>query len=518
MPQDSSASNLMYILSRAGYTLHRVSSQVAGTLCFKERYIKTRDGRIRYRCRAFAAVAAISILSSIVPRVMSMNSVYFGSQTAMASVASTAGTASHGLDVAALSFSAQGQRDATSFSVQGKSGAFDTAMVVRPAKPPKLVATDRQIDIQSGDTLVGSLQNAGVDAQLAFDIVKAVSSQYDPRLIRPGQDIRVKLVPEKGRLQFASMELVSDPIRTVVVKRSKKGDLETSVAEKEILPQMFAVKADVKNSLYGSAAKSGVPEPIIAQAIKVLSWSVDFQRDIKSGDTFELLYDVYMTDDGQYVRSGEPYYVKLIQAKKEVAFYRFEQDNGTTDYFRADGHSAKKGLLTTPIDGARVSSGFGMRRHPVLGYSKMHKGMDFAAPTGTPIYAAGDGEVQRAGRFSSYGNYVRVNHNSKLATAYAHMSRIAKGIKPGTHVKQGEVIGYVGTTGRSTGPHLHYEVLVNNSQVSPTSVKVPTGKVLAGAELKRFKNEVGDYEKQFKKLVNGLKFASRDTDTETVYR
>ena len=170
--------------------------------------------------------------------------------------------------------------------------------------------------------------------------------------------------------------------------------------------------------------------------------------------------------------------------------------------------------MKTPVDGARISSGFGMRRHPVLGYNKMHKGMDFAAPTGTPIYAAGDGIVEHAGRKGSYGNYIRIRHNSKLKTAYAHLHKIKPTVKVGSRVRQGDVIATVGTTGRSTGPHLHYEVLLNSKQVDPRSVNLPTGEQLAGAELKRFKALAGSVHKQYVSLVDGLKFAKAPDNAE----
>ena len=188
-------------------------------------------------------------------------------------------------------------------------------------------------------------------------------------------------------------------------------------------------------------------------------------------------------------------------------------ENGRVDYFGADGTSTRKTLMKTPIDGARISSGFGMRRHPVLGYTKMHKGMDFAASVGTPIYAAGDGKVEYAGRFSSYGNYVRISHNSKLKTAYAHMLRLA--VKVGARVKQGQIIGYVGTTGRSTGPHLHYEVMVNSKQVNPNSVDLPTGEQLVGKDLRRFKSFVNTVKQQYVSLSHGQKFAANTVGHET---
>jgi murein DD-endopeptidase MepM/ murein hydrolase activator NlpD len=194
-------------------------------------------------------------------------------------------------------------------------------------------------------------------------------------------------------------------------------------------------------------------------------------------------------------------YAKLTLSGKEFPIYRYKDSSGHTDYYKPDGTSNRRGLIKTPINGARMSSGFGMRRHPVLGYSKMHKGVDFAAPTGTPIYAAGDGVILKAGWFSSYGKYVRISHVGALGTAYGHMSRIANGIRPGVRVKQGQVIGYVGTTGRSTGPHLHYEVLMNGGQMNPNSVKVPTAAQLASKDLQKFKSQLGARQAEFKQAL-----------------
>ena len=192
--------------------------------------------------------------------------------------------------------------------------------------------------------------------------------------------------------------------------------------------------------------------------------------------------------DGKVLRPGNILYAAMTLGGTKTALYRYA-DDGFVDYFDSAGRSARKALLRTPIDGARLSSSFGMRKHPVMGYSRMHKGIDFAAGKGTPIYAAGDGIVERASRFGNFGNYIRLRHNSDYATAYGHLSRYAKGIHPGKRVKQGQVIGYVGSTGRSTGPHLHYEVLYNGKQVNPLSVKLPTGTKLAGKALAGFKAE-----------------------------
>ena len=195
----------------------------------------------------------------------------------------------------------------------------------------------------------------------------------------------------------------------------------------------------------------------------------------------------YKTEDGRSARIGDILFAKMNVANKDVAIYRYKDSSGTIGYYTADGKSTRKSLMRTPVDGARMSSGFGLRRHPILGYTKMHKGMDFAAPTGTPIYAAGDGTVEYAGRFGAYGNYVRIRHNTTMKTAYAHMKKFASGVRQGARVKQGQVIGYVGTTGRSTGAHLHYEVIMNGNQVNPSNIKTAQANVLKGRALEKFK-------------------------------
>ena len=220
--------------------------------------------------------------------------------------------------------------------------------------------------------------------------------------------------------------------------------------------------------------------------IRAFSFDVDFQRELQPGDRFALLYETLHEHDGQLAKPGDLLYAELVLSGKPIGIYRFTPESGITDYFTADGRSVRKSLLRTPIDGARISSGYGMRRHPILGYSKMHRGVDFAAPTGTPIYAAGHGTVEKAARFGGYGKYVRIRHNGSYKTAYAHLSRYGRGIKAGARVKQGQVIGYVGSTGRSTGPHLHYEVISNGKQVNPRSIKLPAGERLKGADLKAF--------------------------------
>ena len=317
---------------------------------------------------------------------------------------------------------------------------------------------------------------------------------------------------EEGGYKLTDLKIELNPLKTITVSR-KGDDFESALEEKEVKQVIQAQKAVIKTSLYGSAAKAGIPKGIVSEAIKIYSQNVDFQRDVHAGDSLEVMYETHQTEDGYVAKTGDVLFARLTLGGREIPLYRYETADGRVDYYGRDGQSTKKTLMKTPIDGARMSSGFGMRRHPVLGYSKMHKGTDFAAPTGTPIYAAGDGVVAKAGRFSSYGNYVRIRHRSDLDTAYGHMSKIA--VKAGARVKQGQIIGYVGTTGRSTGPHLHYEVLVANKQVNPRGVNLPIGQALAGADMKKFKAKVADVDNQYAAAAGGsVKVAQRDVEKE----
>jgi murein DD-endopeptidase MepM/ murein hydrolase activator NlpD len=224
---------------------------------------------------------------------------------------------------------------------------------------------------------------------------------------------------------------------------------------------------------------------MMTQVIKAFSYDVDFEREIQPGDRFEVVYERYEDEHGRLARSGNLLYAALVQNGVAKEIFRFEDSEGHIDIYNARGESVRKELLRTPLDIVRITSKFGMRKHPVLGYSKMHKGVDFAASTGTPIFAAGDGVIVKRGKQRGYGNYIQIKHNSKYATAYAHMSRFAKGLKQGSKVHQGDVIGYVGSTGMATGPHLHYEVLVDGTQINPTTVKL-AGRKLQGKDLRRF--------------------------------
>ncbi len=388
------------------------------------------------------------------------------------------------------------------------NGIRKAAFVMKKPPEPRV----QEIKVGSGDTVAGVLKQAGVNSHDAYYAVKAMTRYYDPRRIKPGQKIAVHFRPsaEGEALEFSSLSMRLDAVKELYVR--KEGDrFESNLTKKKLNTHTYARKTEIETSLYGSAARAGIPSQIIAELIRIYSWDVDFQRDIRRGDKVEVLYETYETEDGEFARYGNLLYASLSIDGRAVPIYYYEMNDGRADYFEPDGHSIRKTLMRTPVDGARLSSGFGMRKHPVLGYNKMHKGSDFAASTGTPIYAAGDGVLDFAGRNGGYGNYIRIRHNATLKTAYAHMNRLAKGMSKGKRVEQGQIIGYVGSTGRSTGPHLHYEVLVNGKQVNPSSVNLPTGEQLKGRELERFDALRGALQQQYVALTEGLKFAQKST-------
>lgn len=365
-----------------------------------------------------------------------------------------------------------------------------------PANPSAAIA--QTVQVQRGDTLITVLVNAGVSHDDAYGAIEALQDLFAPKDLRPGQEIALTFsAPEKqhqGPIDFQLVNLSLQPSvdRDLQVTRALDGGFTAFAIDKPLTHRTVAMRGEIHSSLFEAAQDAGVPVAIISAAIKALSYDVDFQRDIQPGDTFEFVFDRLDDEQGNLAKPGDLLYASITLSGKTYQLYRYEMSDGFVDYFNPKGESVRKALLRTPVDGARITSGYGMRNHPILGYSKMHKGVDFGAPTGTPIFAAGDGVITKVGPFSSYGNYIQIKHNATYATAYAHISRFAKGLHVGSRVHQGDVIAYVGATGRATGPHLHFEVLVNGSQVNPTSVKLPSGSKLAGNDLKKFKAAVSE--------------------------
>ena len=246
------------------------------------------------------------------------------------------------------------------------------------------------------------------------------------------------------------------------------------------------IKNEIKSSLYNAAIKSGIEPNIIVEFARIFGFEVDFQRDIRKGDWFEILYERFEDDNNVVQDTGKIIYASMFVNGAEVNLYNFKDGSGDIGFYDIKGKSIVKSLMKTPINGARLSSSYGMRKHPILGYNKMHRGTDFAAPSGTPIMASGAGKITRARWCGGGGNCVKIKHNSTYQTVYAHMKSFARGIKEGRRVKQGQIIGYVGSTGLSTGPHLHYEVIVNGQKVNSQKLKLPSGKILKGKAREEF--------------------------------
>ncbi len=339
-----------------------------------------------------------------------------------------------------------------------------------------------------GDTLFDLLVKAGVDRTEANKAIDALTDIYDPRALKAGQKVVVTFRRPADRIgsgPFDGLSLQPEPGLQVSAQRAGDG-YSVNQTKREVTRQLAHFSGTIKGSLFEAAQGQGVPVSILGEMIKAFSYDVDFQRDIQPGDQFEVMFERFVDKKGQPVRDGEMLFARLTLSGDAMPIYRYADSQGNVDYYNPKGESVRKALLRTPVDGARISSSYGMRMHPILGFSTMHKGVDFSVSTGTPVMAAGSGVIDFAGARGSYGYYVRIKHDASHATAYAHLSRFAQGIREGKRVTQGQVIAFSGATGRATGPHLHYEVLVNNQQVNPMSVKFQSGNKLTGRELDRF--------------------------------
>lgn len=361
----------------------------------------------------------------------------------------------------------------------------------------------RRVNIGAGDTLVQVLMNAAVPADNAQDAVDALDGVYDVRRLRAGQTVTVLFNNAQGG-QFVGMEFQPAAEKSVTVALDGSG-FQAKQIDKPLTRRLVAAHGRITSSLSEAASAAGVPYPVLDAFIKRYAYDVDFAHDLQPGDSFEILYERYFTEDGKPAREGDLLFAELTLSGKEKAIYRYQAADGQVDYYSPTGESTRRAILRTPVDGARVTSGYGMRMHPLLGYSKMHKGKDFGAPIGTPIYAASDGLIEQMGPFSSYGNYVRLRHGNQMETAYGHMSRFAKGLHAGMRVAQGEVIGYVGATGRATGPHLHFEILRGGQQINPDSkeAKMESGRKLDGKDLRQFQAAVQQTAEAFRNTPEG---------------
>jgi murein DD-endopeptidase MepM/ murein hydrolase activator NlpD len=327
------------------------------------------------------------------------------------------------------------------------------------------------------------------DAQAA---VRKLARVWDARDLRPGQTAAV--LRQADRL--LSFRLALAPDRDIVVARDDTGRFVVEDQDRPTRQIATLGGGTIHTSLSAAANRASVPAGVLDEMVRAFSYDVDFQRELQPGDTFAVLYQRVDDEFGRPTGIGHMVYAELVLSGTRLRLYRFAPKDGEPGYFNAAGEDIRKPLLRTPIDGARLTSGFGMRLHPILGYSRKHQGVDFAAPSGTAIYVAGDGVVVRLGRAGGYGNYVEVEHNQQYTTAYAHLSGFARGLREGERVRQGEVIGYVGATGTATGPHLHYEVHYRGVQVDPQGIKMPPVMRLAGDHLRAFEAHRAAVEEQ----------------------
>jgi murein DD-endopeptidase MepM/ murein hydrolase activator NlpD len=341
--------------------------------------------------------------------------------------------------------------------------------------------------IKNNDTIEKILKNYSIKNE---DIKKISTKLKEKKLSNIYSGRKLSLVYKKLENNSNTVVNLVYPINntsTVTIRR-KKNNFIVNENILQLNKKEVVVRNVIKNNLYSSAVDVGIEPNIIVEFARIYGFEVDFQRDIRKGDWFEILYEKFEDDNNKVRDTGKIIYASMFVNGEEINLYNFK-DNKIEEYYNLKGKSITKSLMKTPINGARLSSSFGMRKHPILGYNKMHRGTDFAAPSGTPIMASGSGTVTRARWCGGGGNCVKIKHNSTYETIYAHMKSFARGIKEGRKVKQGQIIGYVGSTGMSTGPHLHYEVIVNGKKVNSQRLKLPSGKVLKGKAREKFELE-----------------------------
>jgi murein DD-endopeptidase MepM/ murein hydrolase activator NlpD len=374
--------------------------------------------------------------------------------------------------------------------------------------------------VKNGDTLLKILADFGAEEQEVFSIISALKKIKPSLNLNLGDKINITYkalvadtkntdkISNNSKITILNLTIPSSLDEKIVISRKSDDSYDAREIEVKLLKYNSKYFGTIKNGLFVDGVESGISPNSMMNMINLYGYDVDFQRDIHSGDKFEMLVESYYDENGKKVRDGNVLFSSLTLQNRSIEIYMHKID-GRIEYFDAKGNSIKKSLLRTPINGARISSGFGMRRHPILGYSKMHKGVDFSASSGTPILAAGNGVIIYMAVKGGYGNYVQIRHNNDYATAYGHASRFNRKFRVGSKVKQGDVVAYVGSTGRSTGPHLHFELLYRGTQVNPAKVKATSGIKLVGKELVRFESSKNEIDKYRKNTPNLLKKSSQ---------
>ena len=340
--------------------------------------------------------------------------------------------------------------------------------------------------VKQGDTYESIIKKINISDREKKNFLESIKKNKKLKILRLNQKIFFK-IDERKNPKIIEFKIEIDNKNEILFSKSYEDEkFKSKVIEKNLEKVITYKEGIITNSLYNTAISLGIKANTIVEFARLYGFQVDFQRDIWKQDSFQIIYEEFKNMEGNVVDTGDIIYANLNLQNEDLNLYKYEYKKGKIDFFDENGKSVRKTLMKTPINGARLSSSFGKRKHPILGFTKLHAGTDFAAPKGTPIMASGDGIVIRAKWCGGGGNCVKIKHNSTYQTVYAHMSKFAKGIKKGTRVKQGQTIGYVGSTGLSTGPHLHYEVIENGRKINSQKMKLPSGKILKDKERKLF--------------------------------
>ena len=341
--------------------------------------------------------------------------------------------------------------------------------------------------IKEGETFDKILISYSINTKEINKIKNTLEKKINLNKLNTKQIIYFSL--DKTNNKIVEFTYQTSNTQKIYLKRDIKNDnFDEKIVSIKLDKNIIYKENIILQSLYKSATDERIPANVIVEFARIYGFQVDFQRDIRKQDKFQIMYEVFFNEKKEIIETGEILFANLKLSGQDNSLYYFDRE-GSEGHYDKNGKSVKKALMKTPINGARLSSPFGMRKHPIDGFNKMHRGTDFAAPMGTPIMASGDGVIKKAGWCGGGGNCVKIKHNSTYQTVYAHMSKFARGIKPGVRVKQGQTIGYVGSTGKSTGPHLHYEVIVNGKKVNSQKLKLPSGKILKGNERKIFETK-----------------------------
>ena len=354
--------------------------------------------------------------------------------------------------------------------------------------------------LQEGETFTGALKQADLEDDEINDVVNIISKKIDLRKLKVGTLIETYTKSVNDKKIINEIIIYPDIEKKIYVKKVNN-KFVAGEDKKKLFSKLKLYEVEIHNSIYESLKKIDTPDEIIMEFVQLYSFDIDFQRDIRKGNKIKIFFEIYTDSQNNYIKSGNINFSEIILNDESYELYRFQSEGDEfVEYFNSDGKSATKALMKTPINGARLSSGFGMRKHPILGYNKKHQGVDFAAPTGTPIMAAGTGHIEFVGNNGGAGKYIRIKHLNGYKTSYSHLSKYASGIQKNVKVRQGQVIGYVGNTGLSTGPHLHYEVIFNGKRINPMKMKLPSGKQLKDKNLEIFLAEKNRINAEVSKL------------------